>query len=132
MSKSHCLTALNKSGDRIDRLAKGVTDQPEHVDHPIDPIAMPVDRALPDEARRHRRYIGGVTPSLPIPTNLAPRAMPRRQRSPPDSSCTIYCRGRQPICPMSIRSAEIESLRAASQLHSQLPAKAVRQRNGAS
>lgn len=46
----------------------------DHVDHPIDPIAMPVDRALPDEARRHRRYIGGVTPFLPIATNLAPRA----------------------------------------------------------
>ena len=140
MSKSHCLTALSKSGDRLHRLAKGVTDQPEHVDtgfeppreqrgaadlaldeqvvgrgnvprslvardrrsfvaqradkapvaevewsramhygndhvdHPVDPIAMPVDRALPDEARRHRRYIGGVTPSLPIATNLAPRA----------------------------------------------------------
>ena len=40
-----------------------------------------------------------------------------------------FVTSRQPICPVSIRSAEIASLRAARQLHSQFPAKAVRQRN---
>ena len=59
---------------------------------------------------------------------LTNRAMPGRRRSLPDSFCPIYCKSRQPTCLMSLRSAEIENLRAASQLHLQLPANAVRHR----
>jgi len=80
MSKSHRLTALSKSGDRLHRLAEGVTNQLAHVDTGFKPRRKQRGAA---GLALNKQEVGGMCHAVLSPAIVAPssRSVPPKRRS---------------------------------------------------